>query len=387
MSLKNPRHFFVALGLTATMTALSMTGPARAYGVVVGVDLPVVDRMSAEEQDKMLDSLHAAGVHVIRTWIANDASYEFIRKAFALGMKADLTIPFQHRSEATKRAAAADLPKMYPSFPLSAIDPDLTAAAFKPQLDKLEGMGIDFVAFEVGNEQNNPGFNGEFPIHAAGECTNCGNRGRDFLEHDPEGQAIAAGYRNYIKILAAIKAVRDQSKLNRHTAVLLGGLADNGSEMPWHGSRTNQVSVKATTQYLRDNGLDKVVDAYGVHTYPWANGPGQSGPMHNRQKRLEDFALSECQPEGRGKPCWITEWGIANKDDSCPTNDAERAAVVRELMTEDFRPYVKQKRVKGLLYWLWQSESGAKHDEPHTIYRCGSLTESGRLAIDASLLN
>ena len=55
-------------------------------------------------------------------------------------------------------------------------------------------------------------------------------------------------------------------------------------------------------------------------------------------------------------------------------------------MTDDFRPYVQQKRVLGLLYWLWQSEAGAKSVEPHTIYRCGGLTESGRLAIDAALL-
>src|SRR5665213_4594647 len=57
-----------------------------ARDVVVGVDLPTVDRMSPDDQEKMLNALHSAGVHVIRTWIANDSSYAFIKKAFDLGI-------------------------------------------------------------------------------------------------------------------------------------------------------------------------------------------------------------------------------------------------------------------------------------------------------------
>jgi len=52
----------------------------------------------------------------------------------------------------------------------------------------------------------------------------------------------------------------------------------------------------------------------------------------------------------------------------------------------DLCPYVKQKRVVGLLCYTWQTDFGAKHEEPHSIYQCGSLTDSGKLAIDASLL-
>jgi hypothetical protein len=387
MSRKNPLCFLVMLAVAATIATLTIASPVRAEGVVVGVDLPTVDRMSANEQDKMLNALHASGVHVIRTWIVNDSSYDFVRKAFALGIKADLTVSLLPRPDAKRRPTVEELPTMYPNYPLSAVDPDLTKAAFETQLNKLEAMGMDFVAFEVGNEQNNPSFNGEFPIHAQGECAQCGNRGRDYLEHDSEGQNIAGGMRHYVEILAAIKDVRDHSKLNRRTPVVLGGLADNGAEVVWPGARANQVSIRAAIEYLRKNGLDNVVDAYGIHTYPWANGPGQSGPMHNRQNRLEEYALSECQPAGRGKPCWITEWGVQNEDDSCPPKEDDRARLIRELMADDFRPYVQQKRVLGLLYWLWQSEAGASHEEPHTIYRCGTLTDSGRLAIDVSLLH
>ena len=296
----------------------------------------------------MLAALHAAGVNVIRTWISDDASYEFVRKAYALGIQADLRVPFQYRADAQKRTKVDDLPSMFPNYPLSAVDPRQTAAVFEAQLGRLEAMGIAFRAFEVGNEQNNPAFNGEFPIYPKAGCPNCGNQGLDFLRRDPEGQQIAAAYRNYIKILAAIQEVRNHSRLNRQTPVVLGGLADKGAEVAWPGARTNQVSIKASIEYLRENGLDRVVDAYGIHTYPWPNGPGQAGPEHSRQKRLEDYALSKCQPAGRGKPCWITEWGVQNKDDSCPPKEAERALLIRELMGDDFRPYVRQKRVVGL---------------------------------------
>jgi hypothetical protein len=121
-------------------------------------------------------------VHVVRTWIDNDAGYDFVRKAFALGIKADLSVPIQYPPGTPRRAKVEDLPNIYPNPPLSAADAEMTRTAFETQLNKLEAMGMDFVAFEVGNERNNPMFNGEFPIHPKGECTNCGNRGLQPLD-------------------------------------------------------------------------------------------------------------------------------------------------------------------------------------------------------------
>lgn len=388
MPVKNPHRFFVTLILTGIILALTMTSTAHAqeaHDVVVGVDIPGVGRMSSDEQDKLLSELHAAGVHVIRTWIGTDMSYEFIKKACALSIKVELTLSVVSPPNAPKRAMVADMPWMFGGAPLSTADAELTKSTFQTQLNKLEAMGIELVAFELGNEFNNPSFNGEFPIHPNGECAKCGNMGLDYLEHDPEGQKIAAGFRNYVKLLAAVKNVRDHSRLNRHTPVLLGGLADNGAEAISPGARTNQVSIKATIEYLRENGLDNVVDAYGIHTYPSPS--GQPGAAAARRKSLEDTALSECRPEGQGKPCWITEWGVENKDDSCPPNDSNRASLVRELMADDFRPYVQQKRIVGLLYYVWERNPGAKREEPFSLYRCGTLTPSGKLAIDASLLH
>lgn len=208
------------------------------------------------------------------------------------------------------------------------------------------------------------------------------------LKQNPEGQKIAGGFRNYVKLLAAVKDVRDHSRLNRHTPVLLGGLADEGPEVATPGSPSNRVSVKAAIQYMRESGLDGVVDGYGVHTYPWSTLKDKSAAAADRLKKLQDNVLSECRPAGSavGKPCWITEWGFKNEADSCPVKDSDRAALVRDFMASDLRPWVQQGRVAALLYYVWQRSVWVTKEEPFSIYRCGGLTESGRLAIDSSLL-
>ena len=93
--------------------------------------------------------------------------------------------------------------------------------------------------------------------------------------------------------------------------------------------------------------------------------------------------MTECRPANSavGKPCWITEWGIPNKDTSCPLNDTARAALVKEIMG-DFRALEKQGRLVGLIYFAWNTDPWAKQVDPLSIYRCGSVTESGKLAIE-----
>jgi hypothetical protein len=44
-------------------------------------------------------------------------------------------------------------------------------------------------------------------------------------------------------------------------------------------------------------------------------------------------------------------------------------------MLGDFRPFVQQGRLKGLIYYAWA-------DDKYGIYRCGALTHGGRLALD-----
>ena len=84
------------------------------------------------------------------------------------------------------------------------------------------------------------------------------------------------------------------------------------------------MSIAATIEYLRENGLDALVDAYGVHTYPWADTAAK------RRDQLEEDTLVECRSTAQGKPCWLTEWGLAADSSGCSGSDAPRASRMKE---------------------------------------------------------
>jgi hypothetical protein len=69
----------------------------------------------------------------------------------------------------------------------------------------------------------------------------------------------------------------------------------------------------------------------------------------------------------------------------CPINDSSRTLLVREMMN-DFRPYVRDGRLVGLLAYAWNDVPGSKIVSPLTLFRCGALSDGGKASIDASLL-
>src|SRR5262249_1128893 len=84
---------------------------------------------------------------------------------------------------------------------------------------------------------------------------------------------------------------------------------------------------------------------------------------------LDQDTLAECRPIGLGKPCWLTEWGLpADSARGCAGNDASQAVLIAELMA-DFRQFVQQGRLTGLIYYAWS-------DDKYGIFRCGALTTS-----------
>jgi hypothetical protein len=263
---------------------------------------------------------------------------------------------------------------MWAGPPLSYVSADLSRSYFQALFDRLDAEGIQLAAVELGNEINGASFNPEFPLPGEGK-----QFGLRDLEQDPEGQQIAKGYLQYLKILKVLKDVRDHSKLNRVTPILSAGLvAFEAPEGPFgKGATKDMVSANATLEFWRSNGLDALVDGYAVHVYPWANGPGQADAAAGRRSRLKAYVLKQCRPPGSadGKPCWLTEWGFKNTDAACPANETNQVALVRE-MRDNFRPYVDDGRLKGLIYYAWIDTS-----ENFGVYRCGALLETGRLAI------
>jgi hypothetical protein len=268
----------------------------HAQDVVVGVNASMGSQ-SVQQQNTILAELHTAGVHVIRTGITpDDKGIDFASRAQAQGIRILWLVQLQYRSGAPSRPWPNAF-NVWGGPPLSAADPDQFRKYFEPLVAKLEAAGVTLAGFELGNEINSPMFNADFSLPAESP-----SRSREFnlndLSHDPEAQQVAKGYLQYLKLLAVIKDVRSHSKLNQHVPIISAGLVFNEAPDAPRTSRLDAVNASATLDFMRAHGLDDLVDAYGVHTYPWMNDPGSPAAAMGRRERLQKYVLEECRPKG-----------------------------------------------------------------------------------------
>jgi hypothetical protein len=329
------------------------------------------------EQETILGQMQHAGVRVVRCSISNDdKGVDFARRVYAHGFKIIWMVgltpapgtPWPHAPEGFKG--------LWRGYPLSTIDPEQFRAQFEPLLAKLEAKGIVLEAFEPGNEINWAGFNADFFLPGEGRVL-----GMNDLTNDHEGKRVAQGFLQYIKLLKVLKDIRDHSKLNQQTAVITAGLADL-DEGGWPKKRkADVVSIPATLGFLRANGLDKLVDGYGIHSYPPSGNPGTREGVAKRRAYLEHNA-SECQPpqSASGKPCWFTEWGVGGANRTCPVDDKDKVKLVREVR-DYYGHLARQERLNGLIFYVWHGDWHAGQENPASAFRCGALTQSGRLAL------
>lgn len=354
--------------------------PLRAQDMVVGVNVVNPMRASVADQNTLLGQLKAAQVHVIRCGISHDEKgIDFAKRAAAQGIRIQLIVGPRYTSDAPTRPYQPDVfPAMWSGHPLSFADPALSKTDFQHLFDGLDANSIQLAGVELGNEINWAAFNPEFPLPGEGKILSL-----DDLTGDPEGKQIAKGLLQYVNILAVLKEVRDNSRLNRSTPIISAGLvsAEDGGKL-YNNKKEDMVSLAATIAFLRAHGLDSLVDAYGVHSYPSPGKPGDPTAAAERAARLNRVDLAQCRANGsaQGKPCWITEWGFPNPEVSCPAKEAGRALLVEELRS-DFAAAAAEHRLAGIDYFAWDSDPWSKKIDPDSVYRCGSLTESGRQAI------
>ena len=348
---------------------------AHAQNVVRGVDFVHPMQYSVADQNAAFANLKAAGVHVIRFGIEEDLdkNIDFVQRANAQGISTVLILHGKYAPNAPVRPYRPnEFPGMWAGPPFSALDPKVSGQYFQQVMDKLDADGIVLAGLELENEINMAGNNPDFSLPGEGKVL-----GLNDLYHDPEGQQVAKGYLQYLKELAALKQARDHSKLNRQTPLLPTSLVDIVQEGPWPTPKKyDGVSVGATLAFFRAHGLDKLVDAYNLHTYPWGDGPGNQVSAIHRLRRLQGLVMPVCSPVGspNGKPCWITEWGFASANKACPSDEHSRSLLVQEMMG-DFAQLIEEKRLEALIYYSWIG------DPSFDVYRCGGLTESGRAAI------
>jgi intracellular sulfur oxidation DsrE/DsrF family protein len=366
--------------LAASLALLSLFDIAHAQTVVIGVNAVNPLRASVADQNALVAQLKAAHVRVIRCGISSDAKgIDFAKRLYAQGIKIQLIVSPGYPPNAPVRPYKPDeFPQMWGGHPLSSADPTLSKAAFQTLFNSLDANGIGLAGVELGNELNWAAFNPEFPLPGEGKTFTLSD-----LSNDPEGKQIAKGFVQYLKVVTVLKDVRDHSKLNRHTPIISAGMVDavDGAKL-YNNKKEDMVGLSATLTFLRQHGLDSLVDAYGVHTYPSPGQPGNPSAAAQRTAHFMNVAMAECRPRGAGdgKPCWITEWGFPNSSATCPIHDESRALLVKE-MRANFATVVAQKRLAGFTYFSWDSDPWSKSVAADSVFRCGELTEAGKLAV------
>jgi hypothetical protein len=333
--------------------------------VIVGVMIVPVPH--EKDADAVIRQLRQEGVTTIRTGLSykhpQEDIFNFVSKAFKNGIGTILIVPPDAGGTGLHTRPAIP-PHDWPMAPMAEDRPDGFRQWFVPVLNALEEFGVRLTAIEFGNEINNSQFNGDFTL----EMTSHRVLGIHDLNNanDPEGQKLAAGFRAYLKVLAALRDIRDHSKLNQATPIISAGLV--GGVPGKSGGLLDSVAGLDTLQFLRQNGLDKLVDGYGIHMYPSLN------PNRTAAYRIDELDNEFFKACGRStKPCWVTEWGFTNSAKSCPLEDDRRAKVV-SVMMQAYKQFHDEGKLANITYFSWS-------DPDYGIFRCGALTDTGKSAL------
>jgi len=340
--------------LILTLGCLLFSNSCAAYArdVIVGVDIANNDgSLSAAFQDEEIQQLVESHVTMVRIGLAS-YNMDFIIKAYQHGIGSIVVVmPFLGA-------------KSWSDVIYSKTTPEVFIPRVKPMLDKLEAAGVRLTAFELGNEVNTSRFNGDLPTVGKGRELHLADLNNP---NDSEASQVAMGYKAYVRLMAALKDLRDHSRLNQHTPVITAGLAQ-----PY--SSPFEVAIRDTIQFWNQNGIDKLVDGYGMHVYP--SGDPQR-PVSARIASLDKDLFSACSSS---KPCWITEWGfrVVGQDGQYCDNNPVITKVIKDMRTA-FSHFAARGQLAALAYYDWTAGPGAQ--DTQGVYRCGALTDYGKLAL------
>jgi len=364
------RNLHLLLGAWLLLGALA-GNVAHAGNIIVGANTVGAQYMSEQQQDAFVEQLRQNGVKVVRTGIGGKFNH-FVAGAWRAGIGAVVIVsPFEASKARWHQAGnAANAPWAAPN--LTDTDPEKFKVWLAAELASLEAQGVSLTAFELGNEINGAGNNGDIPFPAPAAAARVLGLADLNNPNDTDGRAVAASYRAYLRVMAVLKDVRDHSKLNRRAPIISAGLIDGGPPGKRPGAKTNGIALPDTIEFMRQNGIDALVDGYGVHFYPSV--PDPNTPVDQRINGLKERALAICT---RAKPCWLTEWGFSNPNRSCPIQDEARLKLFRT-EREAFKTFINQGRLAAAILYDWQSWPGF---EPLSVFRCGALTEAGKLAL------
>lgn len=352
------------MAMCAAFAAAATAYPAGANEIPVGVNVNSFQNFSAPDQQTIVEQLKRSGVRFVRTSLRpDDKNMNLAKTLQSEGIGLVLVTGPVFAPNAPLRPAD-EKRHIRSAMPLSAADPERSRAYYQTVFDKLDQKGVVLAGIEVGNELNWCDFNGDFPVPGEGKAFTLQD-----LSRDPEAMKVAQGFLQYLKIVAALKDVRDHSKLNKRAPIISAGMAAAANTKWLQDLKLDGVSIPATYAFLRSHGLDELVDGYGVHDYPPVVRPGDKAAIAQRNAQLDQSIF----PQGNAKPYWLTEWGFGSGAASS-AQDQDRARSVAE-MRAYFLQLHRQGRLGGLFWYVWNEPD---HD---SIYRGGLLMDAGREAI------
>lgn len=350
----------VALGLLAqTPAAHADAGPR------MGINRVNLGWLSRPEQERVLAAMAASGVTHVRLSLSRpvDRSIEALEIADRLGLRILLEIQLGNKDYYPDRTQPrTGFGRIWDVHRLSDLDLDRYREHLRAALRRIDAIGIRLDAVEPGNEINYSAYNGDLVVYAT--------PGRRTPRGVAEVANRAAFERGLDAYVGAVSITRDEVRATTHSrdaAIVSAGLSDVGvGEADSRGMERLDPGEFITL--LRERGLDDVVDAYGIHLYP---GRKRHAALMRDVTALLDF----CQPRDTGKPCWVTEWGLANTERACPVDDREREAAIRTVRRA-FDQLVDQQRLDAAFYYDWDTQPA------YSVWRCGALSPAGVAAIE-----
>ncbi len=349
-------------------TLFGAVSPVLAAEASIGINRVNLAWLPADARQRVLADMAANNVRLIRLSLtapfAN--SLDAVRIASGLGMRILLEIPLGtpafYRREVAKRPGHG---RVWDMYRLSDIDVDAFRTAFAAALHEIDRQGIVLAAIQPGNELNWGGYNGDLHVYPDAHQ----HTARTVAElRNPSG--FAAGLDRYVEIVRVIREELSTTRANRSAQIITAGVADTPIEIA-DARAMERVDAHTFIAMLRARGIERYIDAYGIHVYPGTTA------MPIVRRRHVDAMLASCAAPGQGTPCWITEWGLANTSSSCPLDDNERARAVRDVR-RGLEEQIASGRVSKAFYFDWDSQT------PYSVWRCEELTPSGRAAIAPS---
>jgi hypothetical protein len=337
----------------------SETAPVR-----IGVNRLNLAWLSRSDQERVLGEMAANGITHARLSLSRpvDKSIEALEIANRLGIRILLEIQLTNKSYFPETARPrTGFGRIWDVHRLSELDSDRYRIGLRDALHRIDALGIRLEAIEPGNEINFSAYNGDLLVYRLP-----GERTPRSIAELANRAAFEQGLDKYVE---ALKITREEVRATVHSsdaAIVSAGLSDLSAG--WADDRgMERLDPHEVIALLRKRGLDSLVDAYGIHVYP---GQKPAPALSNRVRRVLDF----CQTDIAGRPCWVTEWGIANTARVCPIDDRKREDTVRAVR-EVFQQLTDEGRLTAAYYYDWDTE------QSYSLWRCGQLSSAGVLAV------